>query len=131
MCLGVSEVCSLSVCLQVIHCSGYVKVRCQYALTSVNHVQHCYHSVGLVAVGNSLPSSTITEMRLYSNMFMFRASLDLKLIFIDARSAASLCRLSVHISLPLCRYIVPCFDRSSVISLNLERSRDPKHIPLR
>jgi len=67
---------------QVIHCSGYVKVRCQYAVTSM---MHCYHNVGLVAIGNSLPSSTITEMRLYSNMFMFRASLDLKLIFIDAR----------------------------------------------
>jgi len=67
---------------QVIHCSGYVKVRCQYTVTSM---LHCYHNVGLVAIGNSLPSSTITEMRLYSNMFMFRASLDLKLIFIDAR----------------------------------------------
>ena len=75
---------------QVIHCSGYVKVRCQYALTSM---LHCYHNVGLVAIGNSLPSSTITEMRLYSNMFMFRASLDLKLIFIDARC--------VHVTLSL------------------------------
>ena len=76
---------------QVIHCSGYMRVRCQYALSSsmMLHVglHHCYHSVGLVAIGNSLPSSTVTEMRLYSNMFMFRASLDLKLIFIDARSA--------------------------------------------
>ena len=83
-----ASVC-VCVCGQVIHCSGYVKVRCQYALTSVNHVQHCYHSVGLVAIGNSLPSSTVTEMRLYSNMFMFRASLDLKLIFIDARSVST------------------------------------------
>ena len=72
--------------IQVIHCSGYIKVRCQYAVSSMLHVHHCYHSVGLVAIGNSLPSSTVTEMRLYSNMFMFRASLDLKLIFIDARS---------------------------------------------
>jgi len=74
---------------QVIHCSGYVKVRCQYAVTNMLHVQHCYHNVGLVAIGNSLPSSTITEMRLYSNMFMFRAGLDLKLIFVDARSVTS------------------------------------------
>jgi len=77
----------MTMVFQVIHCSGYVKVRCQYAVSSMLHVHHCCHNVGLVAIGNSLPSSTITEMRLYSNMFMFRASLDLKLIFIDARSA--------------------------------------------
>jgi len=45
----------------------------------------CYQNVGLVAVGHSLPSSAITEIKLYNNMFMFRASLDLKLIFLDAR----------------------------------------------
>ena len=70
--------------VQVIHCSGYLKVR-QYAVASMLGVDHCYQNVGLVAIGNSLPSSTITEIRLYANMFMFRASLDLKLIFIDAR----------------------------------------------
>jgi len=79
------------VLVQVIHCSGYIKVRCQYAALNTTTVNHCYHCVvGLVAIGNSLPSSTITEMRLYSNMFMFRASLDLKLIFIDARSLTHL-----------------------------------------
>ena len=82
--------------LRVIHCSGYIKVRCQYALTSTLAVQHCYHNVGLVAIGNSLPSSTITEMRLYSNMFMFRASLDLKLIFIDARSGLLHASINCH-----------------------------------
>ncbi|MPC93794.1 Single-minded 1-A [Portunus trituberculatus] len=45
----------------------------------------CYHNVGLVAVGHSLPPSAITEIKMHSNMFMFRASLDLKLIFLDAR----------------------------------------------
>jgi single-minded-like protein len=45
----------------------------------------CYQNVGLVAVGHSLPPSAITEIKMYSNMFMFRASLDLKLIFLDAR----------------------------------------------
>jgi single-minded-like protein len=45
----------------------------------------CYQIVGLVAVGQSLPPSAITEIKLHSNMFMFRASLDLKLIFLDSR----------------------------------------------
>lgn len=70
--------------VQVIHCSGYLKVR-QYAVPGLLGVDHCYQNVGMVAIGHSLPSSTITEIRLYGNMFMFRASLDLKLIFIDAR----------------------------------------------
>lgn len=45
----------------------------------------CFQNVGLVAVGHSLPPSAITEIKLHCNMFMFRASLDLKLIFLDAR----------------------------------------------
>lgn len=44
-------------------------------------------NVGLVAVGHSLPPSAVTEIKMHSNMFMFRASLDLKLIFLDARYA--------------------------------------------
>ncbi|KAG8229739.1 hypothetical protein J437_LFUL007914 [Ladona fulva] len=47
----------------------------------------CLQNVGLVAVGHSLPPSAITEIKMHSNMFMFRASLDLKLIFLDARVA--------------------------------------------
>jgi len=47
----------------------------------------CLQNVGLVAVGHSLPPSAITEIKLHCNMFMFRASLDLKLIFLDARVA--------------------------------------------
>ncbi|CAD5117284.1 unnamed protein product [Dimorphilus gyrociliatus] len=49
---------------------------------------NCFHNVGLVAVGHSLPPSAITEIKMYNNMFMFRAHLDLKLIFLDARVAA-------------------------------------------
>ncbi|CAG7828035.1 unnamed protein product [Allacma fusca] len=45
-------------------------------------------NLGLVAVGHSLPPSAVTEIKMHSNMFMFRASLDLKLIFLDARVAA-------------------------------------------
>ncbi|XP_045245227.1 single-minded homolog 2 isoform X2 [Macaca fascicularis] len=68
---------------KVIHCSGYLKIR-QYML-DMSLYDSCYQIVGLVAVGQSLPPSAITEIKLYSNMFMFRASLDLKLIFLDSR----------------------------------------------
>ncbi|XP_004594245.2 single-minded homolog 2 [Ochotona princeps] len=68
---------------KVIHCSGYLKIR-QYMLDMTLY-DSCYQIVGLVAVGQSLPPSAITEIKLHSNMFMFRASLDLKLIFLDSR----------------------------------------------
>uniref|UniRef100_A0A8C9DXZ1 SIM bHLH transcription factor 2 n=1 Tax=Phocoena sinus TaxID=42100 RepID=A0A8C9DXZ1_PHOSS len=68
---------------KVIHCSGYLKIR-QYML-DMSLYDSCYQIVGLVAVGQSLPPSAVTEIKLYSNMFMFRASLDLKLIFLDSR----------------------------------------------
>ncbi|XP_030601447.1 single-minded homolog 2-like [Archocentrus centrarchus] len=70
---------------KVIHCSGYLKVR-QYMMDMALY-ESCYQTVGLVAVGHSLPPSGITEIKLHSNMFMFRASLDLKLIFLDMRVA--------------------------------------------
>lgn len=68
---------------QVIHCSGYLKVK-QFAAPTAQY-EGCYHNMGLVAVGHSLPPSAITEIKLHTNMFMFRASLDMKLIFLDAR----------------------------------------------
>eukprot|EP00090_Calanus_glacialis_P013498 TRINITY_DN22185_c0_g1_i1.p1 TRINITY_DN22185_c0_g1~~TRINITY_DN22185_c0_g1_i1.p1 ORF type:complete len:626 (-),score=99.82 TRINITY_DN22185_c0_g1_i1:177-2054(-) len=76
---------------KVIHCSGYLKVK------SMNDGQHQFDgsapgvvlpSVGFVAVAHSLPPSSITEIKMQSNVFMFRASLDLKLIFLDQRVAA-------------------------------------------
>ncbi|KAL4630611.1 hypothetical protein GN956_G16281 [Arapaima gigas] len=70
---------------KVIHCSGYLKIR-QYSL-DMSPFDGCYQNVGLVAVGHSLPPSAITEIKLHSNMFMFRASLDMKLIFLDSRVA--------------------------------------------
>ena len=48
-------------------------------------------SLGLVAVGHSLPPSSITEVKMHSNVFMFRASLDMKLIFLDQRSGSISC----------------------------------------
>ncbi|XP_071051610.1 single-minded homolog 1-like isoform X1 [Onthophagus taurus] len=70
---------------KVIHCSGYLKVK-QFT-ASQSPYEGCYQNMGLVAVGHSLPPSAITEIKLHQNMFMFRASLDLKLIFLDARVA--------------------------------------------
>ncbi|XP_023260467.1 single-minded homolog 2-like [Seriola lalandi dorsalis] len=70
---------------KVIHCSGYLKVH-QYMIDMALY-ESCYQTVGLVAVGHSLPPSGITEIKLHSNMFMFRASLDFKLIFLDTRVA--------------------------------------------
>ncbi|XP_078618035.1 single-minded homolog 2-like isoform X1 [Branchiostoma floridae x Branchiostoma japonicum] len=70
---------------KVIHCSGYLKIK-QYTMDMAPY-EGCYQNIGLVAVGHSLPPSAITEIKLYSNMFMFRASLDLKLIFLDAKVA--------------------------------------------
>lgn len=67
----------------MIHCSGYLKIR-QYSL-DMSPFDGCYQNVGLVAVGHSLPPSAVTEIKLHSNMFMFRASLDMKLIFLDSK----------------------------------------------
>lgn len=68
---------------QVIHCGGYLKIK-QFNM-EMSPYEGCQQNVGLVAIGHSLPPSAITEMKMFSNMFMFRASLDLKLIFLDAR----------------------------------------------
>ncbi|XP_073820112.1 bHLH transcription factor single-minded isoform X2 [Musca autumnalis] len=65
---------------KVIHCSGYLKARIYYGEQGP-YIQN----LGLVAVGHSLPTSAITEIKLHQNMFMFRAHMDLKLIFLDAR----------------------------------------------
>ncbi|XP_046806204.1 protein single-minded isoform X1 [Lucilia cuprina] len=70
---------------KVIHCSGYLKARIypDYGDGQGGYIQN----LGLVAVGHSLPTSAITEIKLHQNMFMFRAHMDLKLIFLDARVA--------------------------------------------
>ncbi|XP_052895526.1 protein single-minded-like [Anopheles moucheti] len=70
---------------KVIHCSGYIKARV-FPHESPNTPGHCcIQNLGLVAVGHSLSPSAATEIKLHRNMFMFRSSLDLKLIFLDAK----------------------------------------------
>jgi single-minded-like protein len=68
---------------KVIHCSGYYKIPFYDQVSSENG----YSNPFLVSFGNSLPSSSITEIKMNNNMFMFRASLDLRLIFLDSRYA--------------------------------------------
>jgi single-minded len=72
---------------QVIHCSGYLKARVYHDpnYNGEGNGPAFIQNLGLVAVGHSLPPSAITEIKLHQNMFMFRASMDLKLIFLDAR----------------------------------------------
>ncbi|XP_066588531.1 single-minded homolog 2 isoform X2 [Prorops nasuta] len=73
---------------KVIHCSGYLKcvvvdpARAEY----VDSLGVGVRNVGLLAVGHSLPPSSVTEIKLHHNMFMFRSALDLKLTFVDART---------------------------------------------
>ena len=68
---------------KVIHCSGYIKVR-HYSM-DVSPVDTNMQNIGLVALGTSLPASTQTEIKMYNSMFMFRTSLDLKVIFVDGK----------------------------------------------
>lgn len=65
---------------KVIHCNGYMKCR-----ASDSPYDACCQNVSLCAVGRSLPPTSVTDVKLYSNMFMFRASLDFKLIYLDSR----------------------------------------------
>ncbi|XP_055341540.1 single-minded homolog 2-like [Paramacrobiotus metropolitanus] len=69
---------------KTIHCSGYLKIK-HFTMDNMPPFDGCYQNMGLVAVGHSVPSSAITEIKMHSNMFMFRASLDMKLIFVEAR----------------------------------------------
>ena len=60
---------------KVIHCSGYLKVK-SVASTDVPGFDPAVNSglpsVGMVAVAHSLPPSSITEIKMQSNVFMFR-----------------------------------------------------------
>ncbi|OQR73933.1 single-minded1-like, partial [Tropilaelaps mercedesae] len=68
---------------KVLHCSGYLKLK-HYSLENAPY-ESCLQNLGLVAVGHSLPPSSITEIKMHINMFMFRAQLDFKMIFLDSR----------------------------------------------
>ncbi|CAH8870775.1 unnamed protein product [Trichobilharzia szidati] len=67
---------------KVIHCNGHLRVR-------VIHLEgyQYYQNLGLISFAYAIPSPNTnnTEIRLSMDMFMFRASLDLKLIFLEGR----------------------------------------------
>ncbi|VDD74453.1 unnamed protein product [Mesocestoides corti] len=69
----------------VLHCSGYLKFRVIHA-DGYTQLQN----LGLIASGFALPIANInsTEVRLGGDMFMFRASLDLRLIYLEGRVSA-------------------------------------------
>ncbi|XP_052864445.1 protein single-minded-like [Anopheles cruzii] len=68
---------------KVIQCSGYLKARVFPHESTSAQGYCCMQNLGLVAVGHSLSPSGTTDVILHRNTFMFRASLDLKLIFLD------------------------------------------------
>lgn len=68
---------------KVIHCAGYLKARVMQIDNGYGETHTRIENLGLVAVGHSLPSSSVTEIKLNKNMFMFRADMNLKLIFLD------------------------------------------------
>lgn len=71
---------------KVIHCSGYLKIKHLPFETSPYESDKCYRNVGLVAIATSFPPGTgITDIKMHNTMFMFRAQLDLRLIFLDSR----------------------------------------------
>ena len=100
---------------KVIHCNGYLKIRIHHnqfnqqlnnqfnnhlSAKSANSIPQnddanlkssCFFiNLGLCAVAHSFPPLGLTEIKMYSNMFMFRANLDLKLMFLDGRVATLL-----------------------------------------
>ena len=68
----------------MIHCRGYLKIKHHSVGGDLaGTFEPGFQNVGFVAVAQSLPPSSITEIKMHSSVFMFRASLDLKLIFLD------------------------------------------------
>uniref|UniRef100_A0A914UXQ3 Uncharacterized protein n=1 Tax=Plectus sambesii TaxID=2011161 RepID=A0A914UXQ3_9BILA len=74
---------------KVIHCSGYSRFRRPNGLetsqTRTTDGEGALDCLGLIAVGYTLPPTAVTEIRLSAFVFMFRASLDLSLVFLDSR----------------------------------------------
>ena len=136
---------------KVIHCSGYLKVRLHHgpfgALNQppplhrpsnpiaseetpdvthdsrpVNVSPSCFFiNLGLCTVGQSFPPLGLTEIKMHSNMFMFRANLDLKLMFLDGR-VASLLGYEPHELIDRTLYqIIHVHDQESVKQSHLKR----------
>ncbi len=80
--------------MQVVHCSGYLKLKQCNSLESGSgggaggsgaSGDGSVVNLGLIALGYTLPPTALTEIRLSPHTFMFRASLDFKIVFLDSR----------------------------------------------
>ena len=134
---------------KVIHCSGYLKVRVHHGPFSplshplshrsnnpmpsdensdvhdsrpANMAPSCFFiNLGLCTVGHSFPPLGLTEIKMHSNMFMFRASLDLRLMFLDGR-VANLLGYEPHELIDRTLYqIIHVQDQESVKQSHLKR----------
>ena len=135
---------------KVIHCSGYLKVRIHHGPFNHLNLSHrhinpiqspeensealhrpaplnaaspsCFFiNLGLCTVGHSFPPLGLTEIKMHSNMFMFRANLDLKLMFLDGR-VASLLGYEPHELIDRTLYqIIHVEDQESVKQSHLKR----------
>lgn len=70
-----------SVC-QVIHVTG--RIRCRPALVP-GSTRSVRRPMGLVALAHTLPPSTLNEVRMESQMFVFRVNMDLQVTYCENR----------------------------------------------
>ncbi|XP_066561842.1 neuronal PAS domain-containing protein 1 [Amia ocellicauda] len=67
---------------KVIHVTG--RIRCRPVLAH-GHSLSLQHALGLVALAHTLPPSTLSEVRMESNMFVFRVNMDLQVTYCENR----------------------------------------------
>lgn len=67
---------------QVIHVTG--RIRCRPALVP-GSTRSVRRPMGLVALAHTLPPSTLNEVRMESQMFVFRVNMDLQVIYCENR----------------------------------------------
>uniref|UniRef100_A0A3B5LY16 Neuronal PAS domain protein 1 n=1 Tax=Xiphophorus couchianus TaxID=32473 RepID=A0A3B5LY16_9TELE len=67
---------------KVIHVTG--RIRCRPALVP-GFTRSVYRPMGLVALAHTLPPSTLNEVRMESNMFVFRVNMDLQVTYCENR----------------------------------------------
>lgn len=70
---------------KVIHCSGYLKAQIGQSNNAYEGGFSGVQNLGLVGIGHSLPSPKATEIKITDSMFMYRASMDLKVLYSDER----------------------------------------------
>ncbi|XP_067318368.1 neuronal PAS domain-containing protein 3-like [Anolis sagrei] len=66
---------------KVIHVTGRLRPR----LPSFSHSHSGPRTMGLVALGHTLPPSTLSEVRIECHMFVFRVNMDLQIVYCESR----------------------------------------------